>query len=517
MAKASHESKPLAVCAIDFGTSLTGIAYSFASDYKSISVLTKCTNITYGEKIPTVVLLNKEKSFWKFGYEAEEEYRQICDEGKAGDYYYFDCFKMKLYEEKAGIPSKHLILCLEPEAASLWCHNLNSNKVASNNGNTEFRPFPEGQKYMVVDLGGGTADISVHEILPGRNLREIKRADGGAFGGNLIDDAFLRFIADIFGIDVLTLIKKTNYGEIMGLKRNFLIKKHMFKPVSEGKPEKYNIELPVTELKKAIKELEFSCSLEEKMNQAEKNYNGKIKFLNRRKLIIDGSVMEGFFEKATKEVVKILSDIRKDDEVGDINIAMLVGGLSSSPYIQKKIKDNIPGLRIFVPNEPSLAVLKGAVLMGHKPKTITEKIARYSYGLSILSTFHEGEHPEKFRQFQKGRYMCSHIFKKLVEKGAIYKPGDEFGKTILCQIPKSEHEKTGRVVTSIYRSEEVNPKYADEEYGCEIGATIVMPAPPGGWPGFTKFVPKMVLGLSEMTVNVYGSNNETYEAKLEFL
>lgn len=135
---------------------------------------------------------------------------------------------------------------------------------------------------MVVDLGGGTADISVHEILRGRNLREIKRSDGSAFGGNLIDDAFLRFIADIFGIDVLTPIKKTNYGEIMGLKRNFLIKKHMFKPVSDGKPESYNIELPVTELKKAINELEFSCSLEEKMNRAEKNYNGKIKFLNRR-------------------------------------------------------------------------------------------------------------------------------------------------------------------------------------------------------------------------------------------
>lgn len=56
-----------------------------------------------------------------------------------------------------------------------------------------------------------------------------------------------------------------------------------------------------------------------------------------------------------------------------------------------------------------------------------------------------------------------------------------------------------------------------EEYGCEIGATISMPPPPGGWPDNTLFVPKMVLGLSEMTVKVYGSNNKTYEAKLEFL
>jgi hypothetical protein len=357
----------------------------------------------------------------------------------------------------------------------------------------------------------------VHEILPERNLREIKKPEGGAYGGTVIDDAFFSLLDDIFGVNVMTHIKEIAYSDIMSLKNNFLIKKHMFKPVSEGKPETYNIELPVIELKNAIKELECNSSLEEKMNKAQIKYNGKIKFLNGKKLILDRSVLEGFFEKATEGVVKTLSDLRKDDEVGEINMAMLVGGLCSSPYIQNEIKKRIPGLRIFVPTDPSLAVLYGAVLMGHKPKTITEKIARHSYGLSVVNEFHKGEHPEKFRIYQNDKYMCSNIFEKLVEKGTVYKPGDEFGGTTFSHSPVNVPEKYGTLVTSVYRSEKANPKYADEEYGCEIGATIVMKPPTGGWPGITKFVPKMVLGLSEMTVNVYGSNNNTYEAKLEFL
>ena len=46
-----------------------------------------------------------------------------------------------------------LILALEPEAASLCCRQ-----------NRKELKFESGTKYMVVDCGGGTVDIAVHEI-----------------------------------------------------------------------------------------------------------------------------------------------------------------------------------------------------------------------------------------------------------------------------------------------------------------------------------------------------------------
>ena len=35
---------------------------------------------------------------------------------------------------------------------------------------------------MVVDCGGGTVDITVHEVSTGGKLTELYRASGGAFG-----------------------------------------------------------------------------------------------------------------------------------------------------------------------------------------------------------------------------------------------------------------------------------------------------------------------------------------------
>jgi hypothetical protein len=40
-----------------------------------------------------------------------------------------------------------------------------------------------GGRYMVVDCGGGTVDITVHEIsTDNRHLKEVFKATGGPFG-----------------------------------------------------------------------------------------------------------------------------------------------------------------------------------------------------------------------------------------------------------------------------------------------------------------------------------------------
>ena len=39
-----------------------------------------------------------------------------------------------------------------------------------------------GTRYVVVDCGGGTVDITAHELLEGSRLKELQRASGGAHG-----------------------------------------------------------------------------------------------------------------------------------------------------------------------------------------------------------------------------------------------------------------------------------------------------------------------------------------------
>lgn len=54
---------------------------------------------------------------------------------------------------KAGIPSKHLCIALEPEAASLFCQYLPVEKFSSG-GQVGFSDAKPGTTYMIVDLGG---------------------------------------------------------------------------------------------------------------------------------------------------------------------------------------------------------------------------------------------------------------------------------------------------------------------------------------------------------------------------
>ena len=44
---------------------------------------------------------------------------------------------------------------------------------------------------MVVDCGGGTVDITVHEMCTqGGKLKELFKATGGPFGSTTVDEAF---------------------------------------------------------------------------------------------------------------------------------------------------------------------------------------------------------------------------------------------------------------------------------------------------------------------------------------
>lgn len=53
---------------------------------------------------------------------------------------------------KAGIPGDNLLIALEPEAASIYCQYLPTEKL--NGADEGFTMSEVGTKYMIVDLGG---------------------------------------------------------------------------------------------------------------------------------------------------------------------------------------------------------------------------------------------------------------------------------------------------------------------------------------------------------------------------
>lgn len=61
---------------------------------------------------------------------------------------------------------------------------------------------------MVVDCGGGTVDITVHEVEEeSGTLKELHKASGGMFGSGNVDEAFISLMVDIFGDDFIQEFK----------------------------------------------------------------------------------------------------------------------------------------------------------------------------------------------------------------------------------------------------------------------------------------------------------------------
>ncbi|KAL5008447.1 hypothetical protein ScPMuIL_014028 [Solemya velum] len=89
-----------AYAALDIGTSASGYAFSLAGN--SAIHINQAWESGNGSvctaKTPTCVLLNPKGELHAFGYEAENKYTDLADEGQNEDWWCFRRFKMQLYD-----------------------------------------------------------------------------------------------------------------------------------------------------------------------------------------------------------------------------------------------------------------------------------------------------------------------------------------------------------------------------------------------------------------------------------
>ncbi|WAQ94596.1 HS12B-like protein [Mya arenaria] len=135
-------------------------------------------------------------------------------------------------ELTAGIKEKKLTVALEPEAASLFCRHL---PVERSGNETSLGKLKAGQRYLVLDAGGGTIDITVHEVLQSMDVKELFKASGGAWGGTKVDEAFKGFINDIAGFDAMGDLKRKHLDDFIDLFRRFENKKRSISPDKDSK------------------------------------------------------------------------------------------------------------------------------------------------------------------------------------------------------------------------------------------------------------------------------------------
>lgn len=353
----------------------------------------------------------------------------------------------------AGLASpdspEQLLIALEPEAASIYCRKLRLHQVIDlsqrpmTNGldsdgsrpfDSSFRQAREqlrrarhsrtflvesgtgelwsemqtGDRYIVADCGGGTVDLTVHQIeQPQGTLKELYKASGGPYGAVGVDLAFEAMLCQIFGADFIESFKAKRPAAWVDLTIAFEARKRTAAP---GRANSLNILLPFSFID--FYKRQRGQSVETALRKSNMNF---IKWSSQGMLRLSAEAMNELFQPTINNIIKHIEDLMQKEEVKGVRFLFLVGGFAESPMLQR-VAQNALGrtCRIIIPHDVGLTILKGAVLFGLDPTVVRVRRCPLTYGVGVLNRFVEGRHPRDKLLIKDGRDWCTDILDRFV-------------------------------------------------------------------------------------------------------
>nr|XP_039251226.1 heat shock 70 kDa protein 12A-like [Styela clava] len=354
---------------------------------------------------------------------------------------------------QAGLASEdnpsQLVIALEPEAASIYCRKLRNTQLQTTSPDdlTIQESLKSGCQYMVVDCGGGTVDVTVHMIVGSKTLQEVRAASGGAMGSVAVDAEFERLLRDIFGDDFIEEFRRKRPAGAVDL---FVAWESRKRSASPSKNCSLNISLPFSfiDLHRKLKQAS--------VDEVVKKYNDpNVKWSSQGMLRITPALMRRLFQPTLDAIVNhVASQI--DSRISHL---FLVGGFAESPLLQQQLRNAVGDrVRVIIPNDVSLTILKGAVLFGLDPTTVRMRTSQMTYGVGILNAFDASKHPAHKRLIRDGHVWCTDIFDAYVIAGSMVGLGDVVQRSYA---PVRRDQNT--VVINLYSCERSDVKFIDEE------------------------------------------------------
>ncbi|XP_053731732.1 heat shock 70 kDa protein 12A isoform X1 [Synchiropus splendidus] len=369
---------------------------------------------------------------------------------------------------KSGLVSRdnpeQLIIALEPEAASIYCRKLRLHQMvdltqSTQNGlsptenvgsgmtqakehvrrNRQSRTFlvenvvgelwselEEGDRYVVVDCGGGTVDLTVHQIrLPEGHLKELYKASGavcslplscsatvltvpsapsgGPYGSLGIDYEFEKLLCKIFGQDFIDQFKVKRPAAWVDLMIAFESRKRAAAP-DRTNPLNINLPFSFIDYYKKFR----GHSVEHALRKSNVDF---VKWSSQGMLRMSPDAMNSLFKPTIDHIIQHLNELFDKPEVSQIKFLFLVGGFAESPLLQQAVQNMLQGRsRIIIPHDVGLTILKGAVLFGLDPSIIKVRRSPLTYGVGVLNRFVEGKHPPAKLLVKDGTRWCTDVF-----------------------------------------------------------------------------------------------------------
>ena len=379
------------------------------------------------------------------------------------------CSTSKKLERPVENAPDRLSLALEPEVAGLYCQN-----------SSELHINP--RHFTVLDIGGGTVDITSYRIDKDGHICVIDKAGGNDWGGTRVNEQFSEFLEDIVDdpkfrryLHVsdaqLQQQHKADLNEL--IYERFERQKMIFG--DEDNEEKRNA--AVINLPKTFGKFYKQDNLDRAINA---KYRGVVE-LDEYELTIEPQKMKEFFRPAVDKISEyaFLALERVKQEVGKLEAIYLVGGFGGCKFIQKAVQDSMrerygQQLEVFVPVDHKLAVACGAIKFRRNPKIIWSRKAEFTCGYGISTKFNADIHDPAYKiEDEKGIDYCKNLFQPLTEIGDTICADEVFQHSVL------PYASTNTSVTfTIFSSNKRNVWYTRDKDGelvkelTEVGTVV---------------------------------------------
>ena len=402
-----------------------------------------------------------------------------------------------------------LSLALEPEAAGLFCQTREER---------HFKP----KHFTVLDIGGGTVDITSYRIDDNDHLCVIGKASGSGSGGTCVNEKFAEFLETIVDDKAFMQYKTVSNPQLQQqhmadlnklIYGNFEEQKTIFgDEENDQKRVPAVINIPNSFLK--------FYKAEELAERISKLYTDDDVELEGSELIVEPAKMRNFFEPAVDRICECafnaLDNIK--EEVEKLEAIYLVGGFGGCKFVKRIIEEKLqsrysPKLQVFVPIEHKVAVVCGAIIFRHNPKLIWSRKAEATYGDDVLIGFNDNIHDTAYKVTNEdGVDYCNDLFRSFTEVGDTICANEVLQNSI---IPFSR--KQTNMVFTVYSSNKRDIFYIrDRAHNLVAGVKKIgkMVFDLQGIPGETKYEKRVILtiDLSQTEIQLKGHHEKTGKA-----
>ncbi|KAK3856539.1 hypothetical protein Pcinc_037148 [Petrolisthes cinctipes] len=418
------------------------------------------------------------------------------------------------YQAGMGSPTRpeQLLIALEPEAAAIYCRRLRrhqllperppeprllprsstSSSTSSTTSSTIIHsppsmppPLPELDReqlislpyrsletvadwlredtvYAVVDCGGGTVDITVHQMTDRAtgHLKELHKATGGPHGSTGVDAEFEKFLETIFGEDFLNTFRQQRPAAYVDLMIAFESRKRNASPYRSNP---LNIALPFSfiDLYRKFKGKDVEWAIKRQHERL------GVRWSAQGMLRVEQEAMRRLFIPTLNNITQAIEQVVSAPEVGRLQYMFLVGGFAESELLQKHIRDTFGHrVNVIIPQGMGLAILRGAVQFGLDPGVVTVRRSRLTYGVGVLNRYQPTIHPPEKRVVAAGSEWCADVLDRFVVVDESVAVGDV---VVRSYTPATPAQNT--VILHLYATQRHDAKFVTEE-GVERVGTL---------------------------------------------